>query len=293
MIPVPTDQPVYCIDAYEVTVADGMATSIAGVTPSKGVTYDDAVAACAATPVTDNSGATVGFRHMATSSEWEDAADGVVGEGGTRFPYGDTWIDGACATPNSDGYQPITEMQPTGSFPDCVSAFGTYDQVGNLHEWMDSGLTVDAARAVTRFAEFGVALSVGAAGELYADGDVSALLLQVVTVTQGTVSVRDRRLYIAASAVSWNGSAQGYLAGKYDLPSEGWYPIQLQPIDDGSGYWIDAMLENDSKPIPDKRGCAYYAGWDSGCVVDQPSYFHTHDFRGTVGFRCATAPFVP
>lgn len=294
MVPVPAAHPLYCIDAYEVSVVNGVATALAGVLPTNDITFDDAVAACAATPVVNGAGAVVGYRHLATSSEWQDAADGVVGEGGTAFPYGDTWQDGVCATLDADGSQPVTQTQLTGAFPGCVSAFGTYDQVGNLHEWMDPGFVVDAALAEARFATLAVPITVGADGGIYVGaGDPSALVLQVTTAVPGNVKARDGRLYVAPDEVNWQGEAEGYLTVRRDLPSAGWYPVQLAPMDDGSGYWINDMPANDGAPIPDKRGCSYYAGVDSGCDVGKGSYFHTHDFWGSVGFRCASAPFVP
>ena len=288
MVGVPATNPEYCIDTYEVIVADGVAASVAGALPTENISYDDAVTACAATPVLDGSGAVLGYKHMATSQEWEDAGDGVPGEGGTAFPYGDDWVDGACAALDLDGTQQYTEEQPAGTFPDCVSGFGTYDQVGNLHEWMDPGLTTNSAAAVARFAKLGVTLTEGTDGGLYGEGSLNHLILQVIAALPGNVSSQGGRLYVVANEVNWLGQAEGYLAGNGDTPDQGWYPVQLAPMDDGTGYWIDPMPENDGLPIPDKRGCAYYAGFGGGCDMHNAQYIHTHDFMGTIGFRCAS-----
>ena len=290
MVGVPADHPVYCIDAYEVVVTDGIAAAIAGALPTENISYDDAVAACAATPVLDGSGAQIGFKHMATSQEWEDAGDGVPGEGGTTFPYGDEWVDGACAALDLDGTQQYTAVQPAGSFPDCVSDFGTYDQVGNLHEWMDPDLTINAAAALARFAKLGVTVAVGTDGGLYGEGSLNRLILQVIAALPGNVASQGGRLYVAANEVNWLGEAEGYLAGSTDAPDLGWYPVQLVPMDDGTGYWINPMPESDGLPIPDKRGCAYYAGVGGGCDLHHVQYVHTHEFKGTIGFRCASGP---
>lgn len=292
MAAVPTESPTYCIDAYEVSVEDDIARSEAGALPSQNISFDEARAICEATPVVDAAGDARGYKHLATSAEWEDAGDGTIGAGGSLFPYGDSWDDEACATANEDGSSVYTEAVPAGSLSACVSPFGVYDQIGNLWEFMDPELSVDAALATTRFAEEGLALTVGGGSELYVDGDVTRLMLQVMTVQPGTVSEEDGRLYVSATEVQWGGEARGYLTVKADAPEAGWYPVQLVPDDDGDKYWIHADLDRDGGAIPDKRGCAYYVGYGQACALSGAGYFHTSDFIGTVGFRCASPPLT-
>ena len=152
MVGVPTESPAWCIDAYEVTAVDGVPTLAAGTEPTVGVTYEDAAAACAASPAVDAGGAAYAMRHLATAEEWEDAGDGTLGEGGLVFPWGDTFDDTRCVTLTSDGVLQFDGLQPTGSMPECVSGFGLYDMVGNAWEWTDSGVTLDADAALAALA---------------------------------------------------------------------------------------------------------------------------------------------
>src|SRR5262249_5421636 len=80
------------------------ARSVAGVTPSRYITWYQAQQALA----------NVGKR-LPTNAEWQQAVAGTP--------------EGQCNT--SDGV-----VQATGSFTDCVSDWGAYDMVGNLAEWV-------------------------------------------------------------------------------------------------------------------------------------------------------------
>jgi formylglycine-generating enzyme len=75
----------------------------------------------------------------------------------TTYPYGNTRVPGACNEGGPvhgefvQGGVPLTfsnmnaphlnqqpnSLAPTGSKPECVSAYGAFDLVGNLHEWID------------------------------------------------------------------------------------------------------------------------------------------------------------
>ncbi|NJK89199.1 MAG: formylglycine-generating enzyme family protein [Myxococcales bacterium] len=132
------DGEIYCIDRFEAARGDASASfagtdgeaakTAANVLPWTNVEWADARAACEA----------VG-RRLCTLEEWMDACDGVVGDGGTRFTYGDDADPSICVT---DTQAPL----PTGSRLGCVSGFGVFDLSGNVWEW--TGTTLDTAEAV-------------------------------------------------------------------------------------------------------------------------------------------------
>ena len=292
MVGVPAVNPVYCVDPYEVAVVDGIAVSAAGVVPTEGLTFDEAQAACAAAMVVDEAGVARGPKHLITSAEWEDAADNVVGAGGTRYPYGDDWVDGACVTATAAGAPGTSGTQPAGGAPACVSSFGVYDQVGNLWEWMDPGYAVDSAKALARFAALGVTVQSPDGRTLLGEGPVEQLQLQVIGVLPGTVSAVEGRLFVSADQLAFPDRSRGFMRALTDDPAAGWYPVELEPVDGGAGgAWINADPSHEGTAIPDKRGCAWYVGYGEGCDVHLAVLFHTHDFRGTIGFRCAAPSY--
>lgn len=125
MIEVPVAQTFTCIDRYEATAGkdcphqnpsnaiqsmenindpDCGATSVEEATPWRFITRDQAVTACL------RSG-----KRLINSVEWYLIAGG-------------TPDSGVCNT-NSNG------IKQTGSSPECVSAVGAYDTIGNVWEW--------------------------------------------------------------------------------------------------------------------------------------------------------------
>ncbi len=90
------------------------AQSVAGVTPSRFITWFQAQQACA----------NVGKR-LPTNAEWQMAAAGTPD---TDFAdYGST-------TCNTDNQEPGVSL--TGSRENCVSNYGAFDMVGNVWEWV-------------------------------------------------------------------------------------------------------------------------------------------------------------
>lgn len=283
----------YCVDVYEALVENGQAISRKGVIPTLGETYDAAVAACANTPLYTSAGMEYGRKRLARSQEWEDAADGVVGDGGSTYPYGDMWVEGACATPSADGTITITSVQPTGSFAKCISAFGTFDQVGNAWEWADSGLRVDSQAAIKTFAANGITLSVESQTSIVlVEGDLRGLRIDIPGASNTLTTDADGRLYVQSVEVLV--PSGGYLlpqtAGKSQT---GWvfYPVTIWL--DQDVYWVVYHADLDGQPVPDKRGCSYYTNGlpEDACKNNVASYAHTHDFNGTIGVRCAADPF--
>jgi len=279
MAPVPPSAPRFCLDVYEASLegapSEAQARSTAGVLPAVGVTWVEAAAACARTPMWGEGGGAPSFKHLATASEWEDGGDGVPGAGGPRFPWGDAPAADRCALAPREGPAPGAGLVPTGSHPDCAGPTGVYDLVGNAWEWVDSGARVDLAawsRAAVGLERDGDVLRVAGPQHLALYALSAADLEGEFTIGAGAaLGVRLRR---GASGGAWLVHAAGRTL-----------PEQLLPVHLGQDGSVRVDLDLDGAPIPEKRGGAWYAGWD----VDLRTRSHAHlpDFRGTIGFRCA------
>jgi hypothetical protein len=157
--------PDYCVDRYEGSLVEitpegerafspyetvkgrhVRAVSRAGVTPQAYVSRNEADAACRAS-----------HKRLCTEAEWTRACRGKKP---TKFPYGDERKAGYC---NDSGVPPLATYYPgggpeafgpdamndprlnalpgtvshTGAHTHCKSSWGTYDMVGNVHEWID------------------------------------------------------------------------------------------------------------------------------------------------------------
>ena len=149
-------KPAYCIDRWEnavvevagktqtahpankpVTKLDVMAVTKSGVTPQGYISKTEAESACKRAK-----------KRLCTAAEWDRACRGKTP---TLYPYGDEKKDGYC---NDSGKAAVASYEssdamndpkineapntvaPTGSFTHCRNAFGVYDMVGNLHEWV-------------------------------------------------------------------------------------------------------------------------------------------------------------
>jgi formylglycine-generating enzyme len=121
------------------------AVSRAGVHPQAHVTLEQARAACG------NAG-----KRLCTDVEWMQACRGPQL---TKFPYGKTYAKAACNDRASSPFWKLFGSEPpaavlaspvalnnpklnqqgglakTGEYKRCVTSYGAYDMVGNLHEW--------------------------------------------------------------------------------------------------------------------------------------------------------------
>jgi formylglycine-generating enzyme required for sulfatase activity len=122
------------------------AVAYAGVVPQAYVSRNQADGACRASQ-----------KRLCKEDEWITACRG---DPPRQFPYGDARDKGAC---NDVGVSPLHTFYPeapetyttgpmndprlnmvpktlakTGTFTHCTNAFGVYDMVGNLHEWVMS-----------------------------------------------------------------------------------------------------------------------------------------------------------
>ncbi len=294
--------PAYCIDAYEVQVdPDGTAHARPGVVPTESLSHDEAVATCARTPALDADGVAYASKRLARAQEWEDAADGVVGAGGTRWPYGDTYVDGACATLATDGTQVIPHTAATGSYAACVSEYGVFDAIGNLWEWVDADLRVDVTATLEARARDGYTLRADEQGVLHLDaGDPSRLELRIGglgpdrapnVAADGALFVRADQVLVPAERFF----AAGFLtmAGPTPSRADAYLPIELvTPREVGGPWTVELRTADDGRALTDKRGCAYYTCPPEAQDVHVAVHDHPHDFRGSIGFRCVADPYT-
>ncbi len=298
MVPVPTKDPTYCIDAYEASIEDGLPVSVAGVLPAEGNSFDDARALCESLTAVAADGTELGPMRMATLDEWIDAGDGVVGEGGSAYPYGDVWRDDACATPLADGTTVLKGEVLTGSYPECVSEFGTYDQVGNVWEWADPGVDVDAAGWLDAREASGQQFAFLHDGSIQlVAGTASGLTTQVAGLSSQTLSVNaDGLLVVSDDDVQADDPKfefKGFLTpdGLGDIAGDDFLPVRVDVTTDLDGFHpIIYTPEEDGQAVTAKVGCAWYVGGETGCRLDAVYWFHTHDFSGSISFRCASPP---
>jgi sulfatase modifying factor 1 len=155
----------YCVDRYEASLVeitpDGerpfspyetvkgrkvRAVSHSGVVPQAYISRNEAEVACKAS-----------HKRLCSEQEWTTACRG---KDPTTFPYGNDRRPGYC---NDSGVSPLATYYPaggddahgfepmndprlnqlegtvarTGRFPHCRNTFGTFDMVGNVHEWID------------------------------------------------------------------------------------------------------------------------------------------------------------
>jgi len=312
-----SDVALYCIDKYEAFVtgelgdsdqyaADSIPTtavaeSRAGVIPSRRISFGQALAICRNTPVIGPDAERRGFKRLATVAEWQDAADGVVGPGGTRYPYGDTFDPEACATASEQGKLVHGDLKPTGSFPRCRSAFGTYDQTGGLYEWADPGAKVDADAWFEIAAKAGIDLKADEQGMLWSGS--SEVLSQVDFHNSLQMELEldgSGRLQFLCDPEKLDDlpdcSESSYLmidAERFTEIGVSWAGllIQLPPEErENLPAYLPLLLdrEHDGAPIAAKLGGAFYSGGMQ--ELDEVCYDHPHDFDGDIGFRCACDP---
>jgi hypothetical protein len=155
----------FCVDRYEASLvqaregvetpypfnrpvlgASAVAKSESGVFPQGHINQVDSEASCSRAG-----------KRLCTQAEWQAACMGV---GQTTYPYGSDQVHGNC---NSQRIHPPSELfgvnyqnhlndpelnlfpgglARTGSHPRCMSDYGVFDMVGNLHEWVSDRIFV-------------------------------------------------------------------------------------------------------------------------------------------------------
>jgi hypothetical protein len=94
-----------------------------------------------------------------------------------------------------------------------------------------------------------------------------------------------------------------FVAGYLTLPAADHMPpehtrVPMLPVaivqGGPNGAWrLRLRVEDDGKPFPDKRGCAFYAGNAENCSGGQHFLGHPHDFSGSIAPRCVCDPIPP
>ncbi len=283
-----------CFDPYEVVltgelgaldqflgsgpVTEVLLVSEEGRTPTEAVTFSQAWTAC------EQAGG-----RLPTNVEWQDAADGVLGEGGTLFPYGDEFDEAACITTAQDNTQQHEGAQPSGSAPRCHSEFAVYDLIGNVWEWtaapgrMDPEAWLDVRNI---YAEDG-----------WLFGNASIVTPMATGIGPPVLhTANDGRLYAKAEQLDQvvaqgrrgylRDSNQGFVRSADEL-----LPFELVQEEEGGPAYARVIWEAAGLPVPDKSGCAWYTGEPWRCTAEKQDVAgHFHDFQGTIGFRCISDP---
>ena len=111
----------YCIDRHEFPGA--------GRRPLADVTWVQARVTCE-----------LQGKRLCHEDEWVQACGGPLGR---LFPYGDTAVPGLChADVFEEGDYDL--VVPAGSVPTCSSLYGTFDQEGNVSEWVEDRRAADS-----------------------------------------------------------------------------------------------------------------------------------------------------
>ncbi len=111
----------FCIDRYEFPGE--------GRRPVADVTWVQARVACE-----------LQGKRLCAEDEWVLACGGPLG---ALFPYGDLPVPGLC---HADVFEEgaYDSVVPAGSAPTCLSPYGTFDQEGNLSEWVEDRRVADS-----------------------------------------------------------------------------------------------------------------------------------------------------
>ena len=295
LVPIPTDNPQYCIMAYEAYIPESGfgAASRSGVLPAVNVSLIEAQNRCAETPVLQQ-GEIVGHLRLASFAEWQDAGDGIMGEGGTLFPWGEEPHSDQCVM--GSGFE---SFQESGSAADCHSVFGVYDQIGNIWEWVATAAVASSSAWLQQQAAQNLVIELQSE-VLYFSGETADLVtwlpLAVGLNFEGFEIAEDGRIYIVGSPQGERTFVAGYMASHQlilngRIPETGdLLPIHVDFSQNPNLGELTVPTSRDSEPIGVKVGGAYYSGWDS--TLQSIFLGHVPDFDGTIGFRCVSDPIA-
>jgi hypothetical protein len=286
LMPIPKDSPQYCIMKYEAVVQNGKAISQKGRLPRSLISYSDALDICRATPFYSKSGEKVGYMRLASLQEWWDAGDGMIGEGGTKYPWGETKDVDRCVLQGLEG---LTKHQPSGSKPTCCSIFEVCDQLGNLWEWVDSGQFIDIAKWFEERETEGGSLKVLSNNIAYSGGDWSNYLVHSSEFQAGQLISNEAGILSLRLSKSIGRPAGGYLRPKKvsNVNQRHLLPISLDFSNNQIVSVIEIDWDRDKEPISIKLGGSFYSGSDADLRAS--FYGHSPDFNGSIGFRCSSS----
>ena len=279
MVPIPSESPIFCIMECEASSTDTGIVSQKGTYPSSNISFYDAQEYCASQT---HEGIPM---RLPTIEEWQDAGDGVVGSGGTSYPWGNELHTGECVLP----YEDIVwdSFQPCGYLETCVSTFGVYDQIGNLWEWAATNLYTDINSWMHKQEGLGYLFWVDN-GFLHTESQTLHNMHPfVIGLPQATIDIVDGMIWVRVNeAFRSDLPSVGYLKSNNlgNPSSDDFLPISLSWDDQRHNAQIVLAYERDGEPIPAKVGGAYYSGADS--QLDMVFWGHVPNFDGSIGFRC-------
>lgn len=128
----------YCIEIYEASRADATADSPGTDEASPPIAAQDRIPWVQITWAAAKTACESKGKRLCDFDEWVDACDGVVGDGGTVFAYGDMRDESNMTCNTGSG-----AAEGTGSRMACATDTGIFDQSGNVWEW--TGNTAGAA----------------------------------------------------------------------------------------------------------------------------------------------------
>ena len=287
-----------CVMQYEASVIENQAYSRKEAIPTFNISFYDALEFCSSTTITfENENYDL---HLVHFQHWRDAGDGVPGKEGKMYPNDISYEDilDTCALPSNSSPSDLLSPYPTGMHSDCVSEHQIYDQIGNLWEWVDSGLNVSIDDWLI-FHQKGIwDIEMTTDQKLrFHEGDINQLNLHSTCMEFDTFSLNeDLELEIQLRTPypeSCPDEGEGYI-----IPDRGdqsrkvsqkeILPIQFQISDNRLQAQFKVHVQRDGEPIGIKVGGAYYSGGD--VTLQDLFYGHTPEFNGTIGFRCAFFP---
>lgn len=296
LVPIPKEEPIFCMMAFEATVSDsGQIFSQKGTLPAKNVSLIEAMAYCENMPVLDQDGQEHGYMKLATRKNWRDAGDGVLGEGGTLYPWGEV-DDGRCILDSPRRPWRWKDRQLTGSAEECKSESGVYDQIGNLWEWVDLELKTDLDSWLVRMKELGFTTSIDewTRGISFAEKDIPFIAVNSICISSQKVFQKDGSLHVKIQeplTPYCKHYAHGYLLPRnLKNPQKGdILPIRGLMTDNPLEIKIVFVKERLNEPIGAKVGGSFYSG--AGNTLETFWVGHIPDFDGSIGFRCEAEPF--
>lgn len=297
LVPVPKEDPVFCMMPFEAMVSGvGLhLSSKKGNLPEKNVSLTAAMKHCEEMPVLDADGNEKGRMRLATLQNWRDAGDGILGEGGKTYPWGEV-DDGRCILDHPKRPKRWKEHQPSGTAEDCKSIFGVYDQIGNLWEWVDLELKAELAEWLIRMKEQGFSMSVNLqTEEIYiAQEEIRFVMVNSICIQQQRLFVQDGVLYTKLTnpmSPHCEFGGEGYLLpNNVKNPQKGdILPIHAEPTENPLIVKILYASQREGERVGAKVGGSFYSG--AGNDLETIWIGHIPSFNGSIGFRCEAEPF--
>ena len=280
MVPIPRDMPQYCIMQCEAAIHEDELVAQVGVIPKANTSFYQAQELCAQQVHAGQE------MRLPRYHEWRDAADGIIGDGGYTYPWGNTEHQGECILPFQDvEWEMFLEC---GHLDSCVSPFGVFDQLGNLWEWVDSGHVVHIPQWFAQREAEGILFSVENNVLHLLEGSMEELIVFVVGLPPTDFVVEDGEMFLDLETPFRDDlPLHGYLMPSviYGMATASdMLPIRLVFEEGNTRAKIVIEYNREGEPIAGKVGGAYYIG--EHVQLSNIFWGHVPAFNGSVGFRC-------